>query len=376
VTGDASRTSIADHPVSFGEFGLALLREVLTPEYLQARIDAALDSVPKIRDFPGHVSSLRAGLPELVGDDGSERRFEVTVHGRLTVDFWPKSLGAGLDATMEIDLTVRIHTYRPTIVGVDIDPVSPDAMRVEVQTRGDLLPGLLEAGGAGVNRSAKHWLPMVAVAVNTALEASSSRRRVDVLAGRAHRVEGTAGRGGGGSRDSVPGARIDFAEFGEALVRRAVDRATVIREVESELAPGAQVVFDSPMLLRGVVTARLADVTPIPPADDGLGFSLSLDIEVELHLGPGANATVMATTLRAHVPMRVSATVGPATLHLRFQPVPAEELEVVEPVRRTAGRRIPIPRAKLAEVIPRRVADELKARLERADRRIVIADLA
>lgn len=359
-----------DEPVTFGEFGVGLLREVLTPEYLQARIDSALDSVPRVREFPGHVSSLRAGTPRLVGDDGSERRFEVTVHGRVTVELWPKKLGAGVDASMEIDLTVRVRTFRPTIVRLDIDPVSPEAIRVEVQTRGDWLPGLIEAGGAGVNRSARRWLPMVAVAVNSALEASASRRQVDVLASR------TAARGDRPETRPVPGARIGFAEFGEALVRRAIDRGTVVREVDGELAPGAQVVFDSPMLLRGLVAARLADVTPMPSADHELGFTLALDIEVELHLGPGANATVMATTLRAHVPLRVSATVDPATLHLRFEPVPVEELEIVAPVRRTAGRRMPLPRAKLAELIPRRVADELNERLARADRRIVIADLA
>lgn len=357
-----------DDPVDFGEFGVGLLREVLTPEYLQARIDAALDSIPRVREFPGHVSSLRAGVPRLVEDDGSERRFEVTVHGRVTLELWPKSLGAGVDASMEIDLTVRVRTFRPTIVRLDIDPVTPEAIRVEVQTRGDWLPGLVEAGGARVNKSARHWLPMVAVAVNTALEASSTRRQVDVLAGRAR----------GGRRDSglVPGARIGFAEFGESLVRRAIDRDTVVREVDGELAPDAQVVFDSPMLLRGVVAARLADVTELASAGDELGFTLAVDIDVALHFGPGANATVMATTLRAHIPLRVSATVTPATLHLRFEPVPAEDLEVVAPVRRTGGRRIPLPRAKLAELIPRRVADELNERLARADRRIVIADLA
>jgi hypothetical protein len=71
----------------------------------------------------------------------------------------------------------------------------------------------------------------------------------------------------------------------------------------------------------------------------------------------------------------VSAAVDPATLHLRFQPVPADELEILESVRRTGGRRMPIPLAKLSELIPRRVADELNERLARADRRIVISDL-
>jgi hypothetical protein len=363
-------TAMTGTEVSFGEFGVALLGEVFTPEYLQVKLDAALDSVPRVPGFPGYVSSLRAGVPTLIADDGFERRFAVTVHGRLTVEFWPRSLGAGFDASMEIDLTVRVRTFRPTIVRLDIDLVTPDDLRVEVQGRGDLLPGLLEAGGAGVGRSSKHWLPMVALALNGALEASASRRQVDVLAGRARRNET------GTRRAVAAGGRIGFAEFGDALIRRAVDRDTVIREVDDSVDSDAQVVLDSPMLLRGVVSAKLADVTSMAAEADELKYSLAIDIVVELHLGPGANATVMATTLRANVPMRVSATVEPATLHLRFEPVPFAELQIVEPVRRTGGRRMPLPRAKLSELIPRRVADELNARLARADRRIVISDLA
>ena len=356
-----------DTQVSFGEFGVALLSEVFTPEFLQARIDAALDSVPRIPGFPGRVSSLRAGTPRLMAENERELCFAVTVHGRLTVEFWPKVLGAGVDASMETDLTVRVRTFRRTIVRLDIDPVTASGLRVQVQSRGDLLPGLLEAGGSRLERSSRHWLPMVAVALNSALEASVSRRQVDVLAGR---------RGGKERRSVVAGSRISFAEFGEALIEGAVDRDTVIREVDSELDSDAQVELDSSMLLRGVVAARLADVTSIPSASDELGYALVLDIELELHIGPGANATVVATTLRAHVPMRVSATIGPATVHLRFESVTAEQLEVVEPVHRTGGRRLPLPRAKLTELIPRRVADELNSRLARADRRIVISELA
>jgi hypothetical protein len=365
--------------VTFGEFGVALLREVLTPEFLRAKIDAALDSVPRVPEFPGHISSLRAGTPRLVDDDGFERRFAVTVHGRLAVEFWPKSLGAGFDASMETDLTVRVRTFRPTIVRLDIDPVTAKGLRVQVQPRGDWLPGLLEAGGARLERSAKHWLPMVAVALNSALEASASRRQVDVLAGRAARSSGDrrvdAHREPAG-REAVPGGRIGFAEFGEALVRRAIDRDTVVREINNELDPDSQVEFDGPMSVRGVVQARLSDVMSMPSAADEQGFVLVLDIAVELHLGPGANATVVAMTLRAHVPLRVSASVGPATLHLRFEPVPVDELQIVEPLRRTGGRRMPLPRGKLSELIPPRVADELNKRLARADRRIVISERA
>lgn len=366
---------MTDTQVPFGEFGVALLREVFTPDFLRARLDAALDSVPRIPEFPGHMSSLRAGTPRLVSGDGHELCFAVTVHGRLAVEFWPRALGAGVDASMETDLTVRVRTLRPTTVRLDIDPITAESLRVQVGPRGDWLPDLLEAGGARLEKSSRHWLPMVAVALNSALEASASRRQVDVLAGRARRASEER-RGPGEARPVATGPRISFAEFGEALIAGAVDRDTVMREIDNELDSDTQVVFDSPMLLRGLVSARLADVIPMPSADNELGYTLALDIDLELHLGPGSNATVVATTLRAHVPLRVSATIGPATVHLRFEPVTADRLEIVEPVRRTGGRRIPLPRAKLSELIPRRVADELNARLARADRRIVISDLA
>jgi hypothetical protein len=369
-------------PVTFGEFGEALVREVFTPEFLLTRLDAVLDSIPRVPEFPGHVSSLRSGTPRLVEDDGFERRFVVTVHGLLTVDIGPKTLGAGVDASMETDLTVRVRTYRPTIVRIDIDPVTPDDIRVQVQGRSEWLPGSwLDAGGAGLGKSAKRWLPMVAVAVNGAVEASASRRQVDVLAGRARQgapAQGTSDRRAADRRAAGVTAvgRIGFAEFGESLIRRAVDRDTVTREINSELDPDSRVEFDGPKLVRGVVQARLVEVTAMPSAADELSFMLALDIVVELHIGPGANATVVASTLRAPVPLRVSATIEPATLHLRFEPVPVEELLVVAPLRRIGGRRIPIPRAKLTELIPPQVAAELNQRLARADRRIVLSELA
>lgn len=358
--------------VPFGEFGVVLLREMFTPEFLRARLDAALDSAPRIPGFPGHVSSLSAGMPRLLSGDGAELCFAVTVRARLMVELWPRTLGTGFDASMETDLTVRVRTYRPTIVRLDIDPVTADDLRVRVRGRSDWLPGLLEAGGAGVGKGAKRWLPVLALGLNGALEASVSRRQVDVLAGR----ERAAGeRRGPGHRRTPAGARIGFAEFGEALIAGAVDRDTVLREVDNEIDTAAQVVFDAPMLLRAVVAAKLADVSSVPTDADELRYSLAIDIDVELRLGPGGNATVLATTLRADVPLRVSATVGPATVHLRFEPVPAGNLETVQPLRRSGGRWIPVSLATLAELIPRRVADELNARLARADRQIVIADL-
>jgi hypothetical protein len=175
---------------------------------------------------------------------------------------------------------------------------------------------------------------------------------------------------------TVPGRRIDFAEFGQVLIERGVDSVMVSDTINHQLAQAGQVVLDTPTLIRGTLTARLTDVKPEPAPTDQLHFRLAFVIEIQLQVGPGTNATVVASTLQADVALRVRTTMGPAALVMDFAPVTERDLRVVAPPRRVGGRRIPLPERTLAGLQPVRVADDLNRKLTEAGRRIIAADLA
>jgi hypothetical protein len=486
-------------PATFGEFGAAVLGEVFTPRFLQRQLDAALYSLRRrtnwLPDFAADLVSARAATPTLLSDDGFERSFAVTVRAVLEVEVGPRLLGMSVDATAEIDLTVRVRTFRPAITRLHIDPVTSRDLRVRARTRGGLLPRTL-GGGGGTRRLAElveRSLPIFAGALNRALEATAGQRQFDVVdrirgsqagpAGSGEPRTGTLGpdesvdwpielreqermelllwagiRTGPGTagspapswwslvpppavpielslsdvdgdpvgevrlpvfrtapdldttaagaglivsateataylarlvnhgslplayrvedrRRTVAGERIDFAEFGEALIRLGIDRHTVSNAVGDQLTRSAHVEFDTPTLVRGTVGARLTDVTTLPAGRDELHFRLSLLVELELTIGPGSGATVVTSMLDAQVPLRVSTMTGPTALLVTFDPVSPRDLRLVEPPRQVSGRRIPLLKRTLAELLPRRVAAELNRRLTEASRRIVVAEL-
>jgi hypothetical protein len=175
---------------------------------------------------------------------------------------------------------------------------------------------------------------------------------------------------------TVPGRRIDFAELGRVLIEHSIDRVMVFDTINQQLTQSARTDLDTPAMIRGEFSARLTAVHPEAAEEDRLAFRLALVIDIELRLGPGANATVVGSTLRADVALRVWTTVEPAALVMEFAPVAERELRVEAPPRRTGGRRIPIPDRILDALDPRRIAGELNRKLAEAGRRIVAADLA
>ncbi|MDT7607493.1 MAG: hypothetical protein QOG96_1996 [Pseudonocardiales bacterium] len=485
-------------PATFGEFGAAALGEVFTPRFLQRQLDAALSSLRRgtnwLPDFAADLVSARAATPTLLSDDGFERSFAVTVRAVLEVEVGPRLLGMSVDATAEIDLTVRVRTFRPAIAQLHIDPVTSRDLRVRARTRAGLLPLPLSAGGTRpLAELVERSLPIFAGALNRALAATAVQRQFDVVdrirrsqAGAGSPVESRTGTllpdesvewpielrehermalmlwagirtepgtghptapswwsltpppavpielslsDGGGrpigevrlpvyrtvpdldttaagagltvaasrasdylarlvnrgarplayriedQRRTVAGERIGFAEFGESLIRLGVDRTTVSNAVGDQLTRGAQVEFNAPNLVRGTIGARLTEVTALPPGEDELRFRLSLLVDLELTIGPGSGATVLTSTLDAQVPLRVSTMTGPAALLVTFDPVSAGDLRLVEPPRQVGGRRIPLLKRALAELLPHRVAAELNRRLAEASRRIVAAEL-
>jgi hypothetical protein len=387
-------------PATFGEFGAAALAEVFTPWFLQRQLDAALYSLRRrsnwLPDFAAALVSARAATPTLLSDDGFERSFAVTVRAVIEVEVGPRLLGMSVDATAEIDLTVRVRTFRPAIAQLHVDPVTSRNLRVRTRTRAGLLPHPLSGGGTRpLGELVERSLPIFAGALNRTLAATAVRRQFDVLdrirqsqAGFVDPVEPGTGTPLPGRPpewpDELPeqerhrtdaGERIGFAEFGEALLRLGIDRDTVSSAVGEQLSRGPHVEFDVPKLLRGTVGARLTDVTAVPPGDGELRFRLSLLVELELTIGPGSGATVLTSTLNAQVPLRVSTMTGPATLLVTFDPVSAADLQLVEPPRQVSGRRIPLLKRAVAELLPRRIAAELNRRLAEASRRIVAAEL-
>lgn len=488
MLGRVSVSEGVERRATFAEFGVAVVDEVLTPPYLEARLNAALKSLLRtpawLSGFPAALRSARATGTRVVADDGQERRFAVTVRAELAAEVGPRALALGIDTGIEMDLTVRVHAFRPAIIGIEIDPVVADDVRISTSARSDWLPrALLDDGGSRLAGTAQRSAPLVVAAVNRALATTSSRRQVDVL-DRIHRSGNDtaemgdpvhtgllgpgerlelplelgdqeqarmrlwAGFAGGGVTDGgvrlevvgtdgsstdgtvvaattlpvhrhapdldaapapvtvpaaeaagyrvrlgndtgrpvtyrvteartvVPGVRIGFAEFGAVLVERGITREAVGDAVARQLARHEQSMFAAPALVRGTATPRLVEVSELPTAPDELRFGLTLDIELELIVGPGTNATALAATLRAEVPLRITTTVGPAGLRLEFAPVAATDLRVVAPPRRVGGRYLPIPQRKLTELLPGRVAAELNRRLGQAGRRIVAAEVA
>jgi hypothetical protein len=481
-------------PATFGEFGAALVGEVLTPEFLRDRLNTALNSLLGragwLSGFPVGIASAEAGTPRLIGDDGYERRFTFTVYVQLKAGVGGWSLAPGIDSGVEIDLTARIGTFRPATVRLDIDPVTPDDIQLRVNTRGDWLPRSLGDGNdrPWLTRTARPWVPILVLAVNRALESSATEREVDALAearrsqgvqDTAHAAKprtGTLAPGGNlrwsielpeqeeariqlwaaidadthrpgrqrptgpassmeltvcdsagrlvddlrltvrrtvpdfdiattgltlpatksdryqaslhnrGSRpmtyrveedrDTVTGERISFADFGEVLIRRGIDRDVVTSAVNRELPRVPEVIFDTATLLRGSVETRLSEVITGSADSGALRFGLLLDLDVEFLLGPGANATVVTTKWQTRLALQVSTSINPATVLGSFEPLSPADVRLVDGPRRLRGRWMPVPRRTLAILVPRHLSNELNRRLDQASRRIVAKELA
>lgn len=173
---------------SFGDFGVAMVREVFSPEFLQRQLDSALASLLQgtdwLPDAAAEITSVRARLPTVLEDRDDERSFAVTVVATLEADVGPRLLAVRLDAEVKIDLTVRVRTFRPAIAALDVDPLTTDDVRLDLTAHSDWLPSSLLGSSAAPPQIAEVWerfQPVLANTLNEALARSENQRRVDVL---------------------------------------------------------------------------------------------------------------------------------------------------------------------------------------------------
>jgi hypothetical protein len=176
-------------PSSFAEFGAAMVADVFTPEFLRHQLDSALRALLRrtdwLPDLVGDIVKAWAGTPTLLDDDGSERSFAVTINANVETGVGPRLLAMGVSTQVAIDLTLRLHGFRPAIVALNIDPVLSDDVRIRGRARSDWLPFPL----AGIPDVPDLLLPVLSAALNRALDATVDQRRVDVL----ERVRGWRG---------------------------------------------------------------------------------------------------------------------------------------------------------------------------------------
>lgn len=350
----------------FDRFGEALIADVITPKFVRRQLDGALRRLLRSSSLPpgfvAEITSAGVDSATLLSDDGHERCFRVIVVVDLEADVGPRVFALGVDAEVNVELTVRVRAFRPATVGFDIDPITPDDVWFRARTRSGWLPFSLGDGGrAGLTRSAQRAVPGLCATVNKELEASLEQRRVDVLAylqfyGGAPAEPHPAGR------RPRAGRAIGFAEMGEVLLRRGVDHRVVAAAVGSQLAEPIPVELDQPVAVRGAVVLQLVDVVPMAAEVDELRFRLSLLADAEMMVGEGAKQSPVTARVRADVPMRLRTLVDPATLVVEFDPV--SRLRVMRARRSVRGRMvtIPVPNRTLGW-LRRRVVDEVDARL-------------
>lgn len=366
-----------DSPADFGEFGDSLIRDVVTQRFVRDRLDAALrnlldsDVIPP--GFVADITSARVDSVTLMSDGGRERCFAVTIGAQLEADVGPKLLALGVDARIKIDLTVRVRAFRPGTVGFDIDRVSPNDVWFRARTRTGWLPFSLGDGGrSGLTRSAQRAVPKLCTTVNVALEEAIDQRRIDVLAHLKH--YGDPGEPHPAERAPRAGREIDFAEFGQTLMRRGIDRRVVAAAVESQMVEPIPVALDEPVPVHGTIGIRLANVAAVSGGPNELRFRLVLLADAELLVGEDEKCAPVTATVRADIRARLTTRTDPATLVVDFEPL--KRLRVVRARRAVRGRmvRIPVPNQTLAS-LRRKVTEEVNRRLAGSGARLVAAEL-
>jgi hypothetical protein len=370
----AEETATAD----FDGFGASLIADVITPKFVRRQLDGALRKLLRSSTLPpgfvAEITSVGVDSVTLLSDDGRERCFRVIVVVDLEADVGPRVFALGVDAEVNVELTVRVQAFRPATVGFDIDPVTPDDVWFRARTRSGWLPFSLGDGGrAGLTRSAERAVPRLCATVNKELEASLEQRRVDVLA----YLEAY----GGGPAEPHPSERrprtgraIGFAELGEVLLRRGLDHRVVSAAVGSQLEEPIPVELDGPIPVRGAVVIQLIDVVPLSGAADEVRFRLSLLADAELMVGGGAKQAPVTARVRAEVPMMLRTLVDPATLVVEFDPI--SRLRVMRARRSVRGRMVTIPMPnRTLGWLRRKVVDEVDAQLRERGMRMTGAEL-
>lgn len=367
-----------DGPVGFREFGGALISDVVTERFVRDRLDTALrnllDSDVMPPDFVADITSARVDTVTCMSADGVERCFAVTVGALLEADVGPRLLALGVDARIKIDLTIRVRAFRPGTIGFDIDRVSPNDVWLRARTRTGWLPFSLGDGGLStLTRSAQRAVPKLCTTVNVALEDAIDQRRVDVLAHLEH--YGDPRTAHPAERAPRAGREIDFAEFGEVLMRRGLDRRVVAAAVESQLVEPVRVALEEPVPVHGTIDVRVAHVASVGGGGpDELRFRLVLLADAELMVGEGDRRGPVTARVRVDLRARLTTRTDPATLVIDFEPV--KRLRVVRARKAVRGRMvmIPMPNQTLAS-LRRKVTVEVNRRLSGSGARLVAADL-
>lgn len=324
---------------TFGQFGAAMVREVFTPAFLRRQLNAALEVALKragaLADLGVGIGAARAETPTLISDDGRERRFAVTVKARLEADVGPRVLGIGVDADTELDLTIRVCVFRPAIVKLDIDPVTPDDLRFRVKGRTGWLR--LPLLGGDLSRLAEGSMGEICAGVNRALDASEPLRRIDVseLLRRVHSDGPEPPRVRSGTLE--PGERTDWRlDLGEYQTARLHLWAGIL-----EAEPPA--------------TAELGSTGPAVP------------VELSLHSTAGPRIDDLALPVRRVAPDRDTTATGegvavtailPAVFRARLANRGGEPVGYRVEERRQTVQGDQIDFARFGEVLPRRTLDE------------------
>lgn len=383
----------AADPVTFGDVGVALVREVCTPELVRRQLSIALDALRRgdvLAEYGTEIVSARIGEPSIIADDGHELGFAVTIRAELESRFGPGLLALGFDSTVEIDLTLWLRTFSPAVVQLDVDPVKSDHLRVRAQARTDWLPVPL-FGAGGVAARAERTLSLLSSACNHAIERSVRLRRVAVLEHLRRDLldaedaqeqavllpvtEHIPAEPTKPPDVAEPGPRTSFAQFGEELIRRGLDGRTVSAVLNSFLAQGTCFELGTPFPMWVGVDARIESVRPIPVEESELRFRLSLDVQVELRHRQDTDGGVFRAAMKAELTVRVAPSVNPSALRVSFERVPRRDVRFVRARWLFRGRSVPVPVFTLSGPLRRRLVGELNERLAEAARPLVLTEL-
>ncbi|HEY1969680.1 MAG TPA: hypothetical protein VGH89_17130 [Pseudonocardia sp.] len=347
-----------------------MVAEVCGPRLLRTRIEAALEAVARdgigTRNLAADIDSVRVETPELIADDGCQRVFAVRVRVQVNSGAGPRVLAVDVNTRLTIDLTVRLRTFSPAVLRLDIDPLTVRDIRVRARARSGRLPLPLVGGSTltGLNRSAEDNLPDLVRVLNSALAEGAEQRRFDVLE---HLHSGR-------SAPAVPepiGVQQRFAEFGETLMRRGMSQHFVRSVIESELTNWRNLILESPP---GTAHIELLDISEESENDQELQFRVALGINCEI-VGSNGAAVVVDAQFRVGLTLRVRTFVGPASVVVDAVPVERDEIILLKVRRRLVGHLVRMPRRMVADELCGQLVGQVNVRLAALGRRIVAAEL-
>lgn len=312
-------------PVSFGDFAMGAVGELITPAAVDDRVQAAIRTVTG--NFAGgRIVGLSTGRVTLTEQTTDELAFLVPVHATFRAGPLPVKVGAAVD----FDLTLRVRAHAPAVLRAVADPVA------------DLQ---LQVSGSG-------WLPMVsgggsrraaAASLDGVIGALLGRQRVDLL------QELTGVRSG-------EGQRIAFAALGPELLEACADPEVISRL----LGPEA----DTPDL-------ELLSVERVGPAPRTSDSELNLRAIARVTLRFPVQEARFEVVAYVQTTATVTTSTDPATVRVRFG---THRVRLEGPPRRTAGPRRPVPTWWLGRIVRRKLLSRLPELL--TERELRVGDVA